>query len=49
MAGADIDYDGASGPLDYGPNNEPTIGTYDIFIYDDQGEATTIEQVVFVF
>ena len=28
MAGADIDYDGASGPLDYGPNNEPTIGTY---------------------
>jgi branched-chain amino acid transport system substrate-binding protein len=49
MAGTDIDYDGASGPLDYGPNNEPTIGTYDIFIYDDQGEATTIEQVVFVF
>ena len=46
MAGADIDYDGASGPLDYGPNNEPTVGTYDIFIYDDQGEATTVEQVV---
>ena len=46
MAGADIDYDGASGPLDYGPNNEPTIGTYDIFVYDAEGVATTIEQVV---
>lgn len=46
MAGADIDYDGASGPLDYGPNNEPTIGTYDIFLYDAEGVATTLEQVV---
>ena len=46
MAGTDIDYDGASGPLDFGSNNEPTIGTYDVFIYDDQGEATTVEQVV---
>jgi ABC-type branched-subunit amino acid transport system substrate-binding protein len=57
MAGADIDYDGASGPLDYGPNNEPTIGTYDIFVYDAEAiqesidedlgvVATTIEQVV---
>jgi len=46
MAGADIDYDGASGPLDFGPSNEPTIGTYDVFIYDAEGAATTIEQVV---
>jgi len=46
MAGADIDYDGASGPLDFGPSNEPTIGTYDIFIYDAEGAATTVEQVV---
>jgi len=46
MTGADIDYDGASGPLDYGSNNEPTIGTYDIFVYDAEGVATTIEQVV---
>jgi branched-chain amino acid transport system substrate-binding protein len=46
MTGADIDYDGASGPLDYGPNDEPTIGTYDIFVYDAEGVATTIEQVV---
>jgi len=46
MAGADIDYDGASGPLDYGSNNEPTIGTYDIFIYDAEGTATTVDQVV---
>jgi len=46
MTGADIDYDGASGPLDYGPNDEPTIGTYDIFVYDDEGATTTLEQVV---
>ena len=46
MAGSDIDYDGASGPLDYGSNNEPTIGTYDIFIYDAEGAATTVDQVV---
>ena len=46
MAGTDIDYDGASGPLDYGPNNEPTIGTYDIFVYDAEGVASTVEQVV---
>ena len=46
MSGADIDYDGASGPLDFGPNNEPTIGTYDIFLYDAEGNATTLEQIV---
>ena len=46
MAGEDIDYDGASGPLDFGPNNEPTIGTYDVFIYDAEAVATTLDQVV---
>jgi branched-chain amino acid transport system substrate-binding protein len=46
MAGEDIDYDGASGPLDFGPNNEPTIGTYDVFVYDAEAVATTIDQVV---
>ena len=46
MTGVDIDYDGASGPLDFDASNEPTIGTYDVFIYDAEGESATLEQVV---
>ena len=45
-AGEDIDYDGASGPLDFGPSGEPGIGTYDIFIYDAEGATETLDQVV---
>jgi len=44
--GKDIDYDGASGPLDFGPSNEPGIGTYDVFIYDAEGATTTLSQIV---
>lgn len=44
--GKDIDYDGASGPLDFGPSNEPGIGTYDVFIYDVEGNTTTLSQIV---
>jgi branched-chain amino acid transport system substrate-binding protein len=44
--GADIDYDGASGPLDFGPNGEPTIGTYDLFEYDADGLPQTFDQIV---
>ncbi len=44
--GKDIDYDGASGPLDFGPSNEPGIGTYDVFIYDAEGGAETLSQIV---
>ncbi|MEA2023779.1 MAG: ABC transporter substrate-binding protein [Actinomycetota bacterium] len=44
--GKDIDYDGASGPLDFGPSNEPGIGTYDVFLYDDTGATETLEQIV---
>ena len=46
MTGADIDYDGASGPLDFGPSNEPGIGTYDVFLYDAEGGTSTLEQIV---
>jgi branched-chain amino acid transport system substrate-binding protein len=46
VAGEDIDYDGASGPLDFGPNGEPGIGTYDIFTYDADGAAQTDGQAV---
>ncbi|MEN8115171.1 MAG: amino acid ABC transporter substrate-binding protein, partial [Actinomycetota bacterium] len=44
--GADIDYDGASGPLDFGSSNEPGIGTYDVFIYDAEGATSTLDQIV---
>lgn len=44
--GKDIDYDGASGPLDFGPSNEPGIGTYDVFIYDAEGATSTLSQIV---
>lgn len=44
--GADIDYDGASGPLDFGENAEPTIGTYDLFEYDAEGSPVSFEQSV---
>jgi branched-chain amino acid transport system substrate-binding protein len=46
MEGKDIDYDGASGPLDFGSSNEPGIGTYDVFMYDAEGNTTTLEQIV---
>ena len=42
MTGVDIDYDGASGPLDFDASNEPTIGTYDVFIYDAEGCSATL-------
>ena len=44
--GKDIDYDGASGPLDFGASNEPGIGTYDVFIYDVEGNTATLLQIV---
>lgn len=44
--GKDIDYDGASGPLDFGPNGEPTIGTYDLFEYDADGAPQSFDQKV---
>jgi len=44
--GKDIDYDGASGPLDFGDNGEPSIGTYDLFEYDAEGAPVPFEQSV---
>lgn len=46
QGGADIDYDGASGPLDFGSNGEPTIGTYDLFEYDAEGAPVSFDQIV---
>ncbi|MCH7788725.1 MAG: ABC transporter substrate-binding protein [Acidobacteria bacterium] len=43
--GTDIDYDGASGPLEFTEVGEPAVGTYDVFHYDT-AEAVTDSQVV---
>ncbi len=44
--GTDIDYDGASGPLEFTDVGEPAVGTYDVFTYDAEGAAQTDNQVV---
>jgi len=45
VAGTDIDYDGASGPLDFVDAGEPGAGTYDKYEYDAEGSANTFETV----
>ena len=37
--GADIDYDGASGPLDFVDAGEPGVGTYDLWEFDADGQV----------
>lgn len=37
MNGADIDYDGASGPLDFVEAGEPGVGTYELWEFDADG------------
>ena len=44
-AGTDIDYDGASGPLDFTENGEPIVGTYDIFTFNAEGVNENEEQI----
>ena len=44
-AGADIDYDGASGPLDFSPNGEPSLGVYNIVEYNAQGAVENLEEI----
>lgn len=46
-AGADIDYDGASGALDFTEAGEPGVGTYDVYVYDAEGNANTIDQLTY--
>ncbi len=41
-AGEDIDYVGASGPLNFTPDGDPTVGTYAVFQFED-GRIATIE------
>jgi ABC-type branched-subunit amino acid transport system substrate-binding protein len=44
-AGTDIDYDGASGPLDFSPNGEPSVGVYNIIQYDEAGAVQNEEEI----
>jgi len=42
--GEDIDYDGASGPLEFIEAGEPGAGVYDVFEYDAEGTPVTESQ-----
>jgi branched-chain amino acid transport system substrate-binding protein len=44
-AGTDIDYDGASGPLDFSPNGEPGLGTYNVVEYNAEGTSENQDEI----
>jgi ABC-type branched-subunit amino acid transport system substrate-binding protein len=44
-AGTDIDYDGASGPVDLTSTHEPNVGVYDVWAYDAKAAPTNIAGV----
>lgn len=43
--GEDIDYNGASGPLDFVDAGEPASGTYEVWTYNEQGQLQTLDTV----
>lgn len=43
--GTDIDYDGASGPLDFIPAGEPGTASIEIYTFDEQGSLQTVDTV----
>jgi branched-chain amino acid transport system substrate-binding protein len=43
--GKDIDYDGASGPVDLTSEHEPANGVYDVWQYDNKGAYANIPHV----
>ncbi len=45
--GADIDYNGASGLIDFLDVGEPGVGVYDIYDFDADGVQQVLEQVTF--
>ena len=45
QSGEDIDYDGASGPLEFTDVGEPSGGVYDVYEYDAEGNTVTDFQV----
>ena len=44
--GADIDYDGAAGPLDFVEAGEPGAGAYDTWTFDAEGAVVVIEESI---
>jgi len=44
-AGTDIDYEGASGPLDFSPNGEPAVGTYNVIEYNAEGKTDNESEI----
>lgn len=46
-AGEDIDYEGASGSLNFGPAGEPGIGIYDKWEFDADGQLVVLENVTY--
>ncbi len=44
-AGEDIDYDGASGPLEFTESGEPSVVTYDISGFNAEGKREVIDQI----
>jgi branched-chain amino acid transport system substrate-binding protein len=44
-AGTDIDYDGASGPVDLTDKHEPANGVYDVWQYDAKGGSANVPGV----
>jgi ABC-type branched-subunit amino acid transport system substrate-binding protein len=43
--GQDIDYDGASGPIDFDAQGDPTVGTYEVFEYGPDREFSVDRQI----
>ncbi|WP_219415136.1 ABC transporter substrate-binding protein [Pseudonocardia nigra] len=43
--GEDIDYDGASGPLEFVPAGEPGTASIEIYSFNEQGELVTLDTV----
>lgn len=44
-SGDDIDYDGASGPLEFSDAGEPTVGTYEVWEVTEDGSFETLDRV----
>ena len=44
-AGTDIDYDGASGALDFSPNGEPGVGIYNVIEYNAEGTTENLDEI----
>jgi len=42
-AGTDIDYSGASGPVDFTSKHEPSNGVYDVWAYDAKGAPNNVK------